>query len=260
MNRRAMIKGLLGGALAACPICTTLVRSAAAESGRVGSPRWTYEGEVGPAHWGRLSPAFKTCEIGTQQAPIDLTQAIAAEVGGLVIDWPDIPLKIFNTGRTIQCNCDEGTLKTGAKTYNLQQFHFHRPSEHLLSGEPFAMEVHFVHKSDAGERAVVGVFITPGAENAALRPIWDAIPTSETSCAAVEEVTIAPGRLLPADRRYFRYMGSMTTPPCSEGLSWTVFRDPIEASTEQLGKFAALFPGNARPVQPLGTRFLLDAR
>ena len=144
------------------------------------------------------------------------------------------------------------------KKYELLQFHFHHPSEHLLAGKPFDLECHFVHRSAAGDLAVVGVFIKPGASNMALQPVFDAMPakaTPETKVAA----TVDTAALLPKSGSYFRYMGSLTTPPCSEGLTWTVFKEPIEASPEQIRQFASLFSNNARPVQGRNRRFLIES-
>jgi carbonic anhydrase len=138
------------------------------------------------------------------------------------------------------------------------QFHFHHPSEHLLSGKPFDLEGHLVHRASTGDLAVLGVFIKPGARNAALQPIWDAMPPSEAPERNAGGA-FDPSALLPKDSSYFRYMGSLTTPPCSEGLTWTVFREPIEASPEQIRQFAALFPNNARPVQGRNRRFVIEA-
>ena len=129
----------------------------------------------------------------------------------------------------------------------------------MLAGKTFDMELHFVHKAASGALAVVGVFIQPGAANSGLAPIWAAMPREETPARVVEGVTIDPSSLLPKTRGYYRYMGSLTTPPCSEGLIWTVFRSPIQASPEQIRQFAALFPHNARPVQSINRRFLLES-
>lgn len=142
--------------------------------------------------------------------------------------------------------------------YDLLQFHFHHPSEHLLSGRSFDLECHFVHKSAAGGLAVLGVFIRPGLTNPVLEPIWAAMPMEGGKDAAVGSPVDLAG-LLPFERDFFRYMGSLTTPPCSEGLTWTVFKTPIEASVAQIQQFAALFPMNARPVQARHRRFLLES-
>ncbi|MGH6718639.1 MAG: carbonic anhydrase, partial [Alphaproteobacteria bacterium] len=163
-----------------------------------------------------------------------------------------------NNGHTIQVNCEGGgfSMIEGSR-YELLQFHFHHPSEHLLAGRSFDLECHFVHKSAAGGLAVLGVFIRPGMANATLAPIWAAMPSEGGQDAALGAV-VDPAGLLPAERGFFRYMGSLTTPPCSEGLTWTVFKTAVEASVTQIQQFAALFPMNARPVMPRHRRFLLE--
>jgi carbonic anhydrase len=242
----------------ACPLCAA--RSANAAEGHGGAPHWTYEGEDGPAHWNTLSPAFEGCALGVERTPIDLNGAVKAQTGSVDIAYQAVPLPILNNGRTIQVNTPPGSsLTIAGTTYQLLQIHFHHPSEHLLAGKGFDMELHFVHKSASGALAVVGVFIQPGQTNAALAPIWSVMRPHEAAPKPIVGVTVAPNLLLPKDRNYFRYMGSLTTPPCSEGLTWTVFRSPIEASPEQIRTFANLFPLNARPLQPLNHRFLLES-
>ncbi len=221
--------------------------------------RWSYDGDTGPAHWGDLQPDFKACQLGLEQTPIDLADAMRGDAGVVALDYRPLPLRIINNGHTIQVNADAGSACTiGGTRYELVQFHFHHPSEHLLSGARFDLECHFVHRSSAGDFAVVGVFIRPGEKNAALQSIWDAMPRQEGPELRANG-SIDPAALLPGSTSYFRYMGSLTTPPCSEGLTWTVFRDPIEASTEQIKQFAGLFPNNARPLQGRNRRFLIEA-
>lgn len=219
---------------------------------------WTYEGATGPDHWGTLSPDFKTCALGLQQTPIDLSNAMAGDAGSLGFDYRPLPLRLVNNGHTIQLNADRGSaLRIGATRYELLQMHFHHPSEHLVDGRACAMEAHLVHRSEAGDLAVVGVFIEEGAHNDALAAIIDAMPPHEGPEIGVEGAFDALA-VLPANRAAFRYSGSLTTPPCSEGLAWTVFREPITASPEQIRAFAALFPNNARPVQPMNERVLIE--
>ncbi len=259
MSRRRLIQTLtITGAL--CPICTSLLGKAAhAETAGHAGPHWTYEGEGGPEHWGDLSPDFKVCELGFEQTPIDIKAGIRSQLTGVQPLFQPTPLKILNNGHTIQVNCAPGskTLIDGQQ-FDLLQFHFHHPSEHLLGGQSFDLELHFVHKSAAGQLAVLGVFIRAGADNPGLAPIWAAMP-KETTPETDTGQTIGLDTLLPVNRGFFRYQGSLTTPPCSEGVLWTVFRDPIEASPVQIAQFAALFPLNARPVQSLHRRFLLES-
>lgn len=267
-SRRAMLRIL--GLGAACPVCLAALRqgAAAAETaaahgaaaGAHAAPHWGYSGEGAPERWGQLSPDFRVCELGLEQTPIDLRGTVKAEIGGLELGYRAMPLRVLNNGHTIQVNCESGSaVRINGKSYDLLQFHFHHPSEHLLAGKGFDLECHFVHRDASGNLAVVGVFVRPGAANAAIEPIWQAMPDKEGPERA-GDVAIEPAALLPRGREYFRYSGSLTTPPCSEGVLWTVFKDPIEASPEQIRRFAQLFPVNARPVQPLHRRFLLESR
>jgi carbonic anhydrase len=257
LSRRTLLT--YGLAAAACPVCAGVVGTSLARAEGSHGAHWSYDGEGAPDHWGSLSTDFKACDLGLEQTPIDIRGATRAELAGVVPSFGPMPLKILNNGHTIQANCEPGsrTIING-EPFDLLQFHFHHPSEHLLSGKAFDLELHFVHKSAAGRLAVLGVFIQPGAENAALAPIWAAMP-KEAGDEKAAGVTIAPGDLLPADRGFFRYHGSLTTPPCSEGVLWTVFKSPIEASPAQIRQFAELFPVNARPPQPLNQRFLLES-
>ncbi len=253
LSRRKMLARVLAGV--ACPICAAAVGQAFADGGA----HWGYEGESGPEHWGGLSADFKVCELGVEQTPIDIKGATRAELAGVSPSFQPMPLKILNNGHTIQANCAPGSRTViNGQPFDLLQFHFHHPSEHLLSGKAFDLELHFVHRSEKGQLAVLGIFIAPGAENAALAPIWAAMP-KEAGEEQAMGTTITPADLLPADRGFFRYQGSLTTPPCSEGVLWTVFKNPIEASPAQIRQFAELFPANARPAMPLHQRFLLES-
>lgn len=205
-----------------------------------------------------MDSSYAVCSAGAQQSPIDLIGAVPAELKTAAINWKPITLKsIVNNGHTIQVNTsDGGYLELEGARYDLVQFHFHHLSEHTVAGVRFPMEAHFVHKSVAGGGlAVVGVFLVEGAESAALAPIWAAMPQKEGTASA-DGVVDAKG-LLPNSPAAFRYAGSLTTPPCSETVAWTVFQEPVNASKDQIAAFAAVFPNNFRPVQPLNRRFIL---
>ena len=258
IDRRALLRGAL-----ACACCLKAAGAGAEPPSHGGGAKaaahWNYEGEAGPGNWGNLQPDFKVCSLGLEQTPIDLNGGIKGDVGSVSYDYRPLPLRVVNNGHTIQVNADPGrACVIGDTRYELLQFHFHHPSEHLLAGNGFDLECHFVHKSSAGALAVVGVFIKPGAVSAPLKALFDKMPKAEGPEVAIGE-SIDPAALLPKAGGYFRYMGSLTTPPCSEGLTWTVYREPIEASVEQIRQFAALFPNNARPVQKRNRRFLIDA-
>jgi carbonic anhydrase len=257
LDRRQALRTLAGAAAAVCPICQALAEEKKADAHA--GPHWSYEGEGGPENWGELSADFRVCSLGMEQTPIDLKRTIRAETGAVEPAFRQMPLTILNNGHTIQVNCAPGSRSMiSGQAFDLLQFHFHHPSEHLLSGQALDLELHFVHKSEAGQLAVLGIFIRPGAENAALAPIWAAMPKEAGEPQQIG-TNIDPAALLPANRQYFRYKGSLTTPPCSEGVLWTVFKDPIEASSEQIRQFAELFPVNARPIQSLNSRFLLES-
>jgi carbonic anhydrase len=243
LSRRRFSLGLL-----ACPLCAGIAQAADA-------PHWDYEGHGGAQKWGELDEAYKTCGVGAEQSPIDLTGSLKATLDPLRFDWKPQAFKIVNNGHTIQANAAPGsTLVIGKDTYNLIQFHFHAPSEHAVNGKRFAMEVHFVHA--AGERrAAVGVFMTPGRKNAAFAAIMQAAPRTEGEKTLDQPVDLR--QFLPASKALFRYKGSLTTPPCSEVVDWNVFEQPIEVAEADIKTFQAIFPMNARPLQPLNRRFLL---
>jgi carbonic anhydrase len=229
-------------------------------------PHWKYEGEEGPAHWGDLSADFATCKTGTSQTPIDLLSKKAEQAkkpAPLVFGYSKIPLKLKNNGHTVQVDAPDGdTLTAAGDTWSLVQFHFHTPSEHTLDGKSFDGEVHFVHKNAKGQLAVVGVMLKKGKENAALAPIWDVLPTEVTKDAkTIEGKSVDVSSLLSTKAGYYGYSGSLTTPPCSEGVSWFVLATPVEVSEGQLKKFHEATHGDTnRPVQPLGGRTVTFAK
>ena len=216
---------------------------------------WGYSGDTGPVRWGDLSPVFATCRDGVSQSPIDLTGNTAPKLHDLAFQYVSSPLEIVNNGHTILVNYAPGSvLISDGKQYALQQFHFHRLSEHTVDGQPADMELHLVHRDAAGNLAVVGVFLTAGRHNEALQQVWANMPAEKSEKRLVEGVSVNASDLLPADQSYYSYTGSLTTPPCSEGVRWFVLNRPVEVSPEQLARFAALFPDIARPAQPLNDR------
>jgi len=246
MTRRRLVQGVM-----ACPICLAARRVVAAEG-----VHWGYSGAQGPDQWGRLDPAYQACGVGREQSPIDLDDAVAADPPAVMPHLKPVPLRVIHNGHTIQVDCTGGGHTTiGAKAYALMQFHFHHPSEHRVTGRDFAMEAHLVHRAADGEIAVLGVLIEAGPANPALAAIWKVMPRTAGPQVAGAG-TVDPAALVPGGKLW-RYAGSLTTPPCTEIVQWAVFQTPVTASTDQIATFAALFPDNARPVQPLGRRFLL---
>jgi carbonic anhydrase len=223
-------------------------------------PHWTYEGAEGPEFWGDLDPRYALCSAGRAQSPIDLTGVEADDLVGIGFHYNPSALNIFNNGHTIQVKYDEGSSVTyNENEYQLAQFHFHHPSEHTVNGEVFDMELHFVHLDAAGNvGAVVGVMLKQGeADNPAFASMFDNLP-AEKGDPQPTNLMINAADLLPESALYSTYTGSLTTPPCTQNVRWLVLTTPVELSEAQFEAFATLFEFNARPVQPLNTRDLLE--
>lgn len=224
-------------------------------------PHFTYEGEEGPEHWAELSEEWATCGTGTEQSPVDLTAAAEAsdeDLPDIVFDYRPSGLARFDNGHTVQAAYDPGSgIELGGTRYELVQLHFHAHSEHTIDGQASPLELHLVHRDADDELAVVGVLIEEGAENPAYASMMDNLPTEVTEePVPVEGVTVDAAAMLPEDRSFFHYAGSLTTPPCSEGVSWQVMTTPIELSAEQIAAFTALHDDDFRPLQELGEREL----
>jgi carbonic anhydrase len=245
MRRREALKLFAG--LALCPLCGP--NGFAAD--------WSYEGATGPDKWSGLAPANKACSIGGQQSPINIGETIKAQLPPLKIAWGKTAESILNTGNTIQINMPEGsTMSAGGGGFRLQQFHFHRPSEHTINGANFPMEAHFVHSNADGNLAVIGVLITAGRTNKAFNNIVLTMPNRAGSQIKAESA-VDPNAFLPPKRNYYRYAGSLTEPPCSETVDWFVLSDPVQVAEADINSFARLYPKNARPVQSDNRRFVL---
>lgn len=225
---------------------------------------WGYEGPGAPEHWGSLSPEFATCDAGKHQSPIDLVNAVPIDEVGIERRLGEAVLTagqrarvmdLVDNGHTVQITNDVLlTLRLSETIYELAQFHFHSPSEHTIAGEHAQLEVHFVHKSAAGELAVVGILVDEGEHD----PIWDpviaAFPDEAGGKRHVENLDLDVKDLRPLPQHYYRYEGSLTTPPCSEGVQWIVMAEKRQMSAEQMATIVALLHNNNRPVQPPGDR------
>lgn len=242
----------------------TTATPAASAATKARQAHWTYEGEHGPAKWGSLDPAYAACDKGKEQSPIDISKAGAGTANpwtinyrttSLEIDHHEHVVDIVDNGHTIQVTVDQGsTLTTSRNTYQLKQFHFHTPSEHTVEGKSFPMEVHFVHQSADGNFAVVGALFAEGAANENLANLILNFPKAKGDTVRLPETKLDLRLQLPTDTAAYTYMGSFTTPPCTENVEWLVFRDPVLASREQLNAFAARLSPNNRPIQTLKGR------
>ena len=229
------------------------------EDGHAGSAVWTYSGSTGPEYWGSLSPDYAVCTNGRMQSPIDIVDAFPAKGPDLIFNYKPSPLRIVNNGHTVQVNYGPGSVLTVAgKPFGLLQFHFHAPSEHAIAGSPAPMEVHFVHGDADGSLAVVGVMMQAGRRNQPLAPVFANMPDEAGPEVEIADTAIDASAMLPSGSgAYFHYKGSLTTPPCSQGVHWFVMANAIEVSTEQIGRFEGISAPNSRPLQGLNDRLLI---
>ncbi len=241
----------------AAPLLTAIVLAGAAHANE--AVHWSYAGPTGPGNWADLSPYFATCTTGQAQSPVDLGEASSPQQArnNPIFRWQPFRPAVVNNGHTIEVRAHGlgGAVVLDGLRYELLQFHFHHPSEHTVDGWHMPMEMHFVHRSDTGALLVVGAFLTVGPANPVIAGLWDALPHAGAQLRL--DTAINPGGLLPKERDYVRYAGSLTTPPCTEGVTWLVFADPVTVSSDQLREFLALFPRNNRPVRDLNGRTLI---
>ncbi|MDR3367619.1 carbonic anhydrase family protein [Rhodoferax sp.] len=224
---------------------------------------WSYAGKGGPQAWGQLKPEFNTCAIGKRQSPINIEDSYTLQgpAEPLHFNYQPSTGTVVNNGHTIQVNVEgNNTLTVRGSVYNLVQFHFHTPSEMQVNYRSYAMVAHLVHKNAQGELAVVAVLLDPGQANALIDKVWTYMPLD-----VGDEVRMPPGlldlnELLPKDQRYYQFLGSLTTPPCTEGVLWMVIKQPTQISAAQLHLFQQLYPSNARPVQPVNGRPIRNAQ
>lgn len=218
------------------------------------SSHWNYQqGHTGPDHWGELSSEYTTCKLGHHQSPIDITQSIKASLPPLNFHYQAFPLEIENNGHSIKINASAGTLKIGESSYHLKQLHFHTPAEEAIDGKRSAMVAHLVHQDDQKHLAVVALFMNEGAANPFIETAWNVLPKTPGK-PQKHSAQMDVNQLLPESKEYYTYEGSLTTPPCTEGVQWIVLKQPITLSAKQLEEIKKIYPNNARPLQPLNGR------
>ncbi len=224
------------------------------------SVHWSYEGEGGPDNWAKLRPDFATCASGKRQSPIDIRDGIRVNLEAIKFDYKTTLFRIVDNGHTIQVDVGPGsTLEVMGREYELKQIHFHRPSEERINGRSYDMVMHLVHKDEDGHMAVLAVLLERGGENPLIQTLWNNLPL-EVGQDVEPSVAINLAALLPENRNYFAYMGSLTTPPCTEEVLWLVLKQPLQISPEQIAIFARLYRHNARPVQPTNNRLIKESR
>jgi carbonic anhydrase len=221
---------------------------------------WSYEGEGAPGNWAKLKPEYGMCATGKRQSPIDIREGIRVDLEPIQFDYRPTMFRIVDNGHTIQVSVGEGsTMTVMGRTYQLLQFHFHRPSEERVNGKAFEMVIHLVHRDPEGKLAVIAVLLDKGLENPLIQTLWNNLPL-EVDQDVTPSVPIDLNALLPENRAYYTYMGSLTTPPCSEDVLWMVFKQPMPVSAEQVGIFSRLYRNNARPIQPSNNRLVKENR
>jgi carbonic anhydrase len=229
---------------------------------KAGVPHWSYKSaHGGPASWGELDAKFESCAIGKNQSPIDIRNAVKADLPALQTAYKATEPTIWNNGHTIQVNLPAGnTLTVGDSKYELLQFHFHTPSEEAIGGKRAPMVAHFVHRDAAGKLGVIGVLIGQGSKpNPAFAPIFAHLPR-EGERITVDGLTLDLNAMLPKNLGYYAFAGSLTTPPCSEGVSWMVLKNQITLGPQQIQAFRKMFPLNARPLQALNDREIRESK
>lgn len=245
---------------AAVAIATT-----AATAGAVGAPvfanstTWSYDGDTGPANWGKINSNWAKCGTGSRQSPIDLRDGMKVDLEHIAFDYRSSGFNVIDNGHTIQVGVGLGNYITVQnRTYELQQFHFHRPSEEKINGRGTEMVVHLVHKDGEGNVAIIAVLLERGAANSMIQTVWNNLPL-EKNQTVTPVVALDVNDILPKKREYFTFMGSMNEPPCTEGVLWLVMKQPMPASPAQMALFSRLYPLNARPIQPGGGRVIKES-
>ena len=222
--------------------------------------QWGYEGPGAPENWARLDPRNSLCASGERQSPIDISDGIKVDVEPIRFDYRPSRFRIADTGRTVEVFVGDMSFSLTGKTYTLQKIAFHRPSEERIDGRRFDMSAQLIHKADDGQLAIIAVLIERGNENPFIQTLWNNLPLEKGLEVAPPAATIDLDALLPTSRNYYAYMGSLTTPPCTEGVLWLVMKQPVQVSQQQVDIFSRLYRNNARPVQSTNGRLIKEGR
>jgi carbonic anhydrase len=237
-----------------------IAAAAAAEAAKPkNGTHWTYDGEFGPENWSKINTAWASCNTGSRQSPINLRDGIKVDLEQISFDYHPSAFNEIDNGHTIQVNVAGGNFLTvGGTTYELQQFHFHRPSEERINGKGTEMVVHMVHKSYDNKVAVLAVLLERGEANSMIQTVWNNLPLEKMTTVS-PSIVLNVNEILPERRDYFTYMGSLSEPPCTENVLWLVMKQPMTASPQQMALFSRLYPLNARPVQQSNGRMIKES-
>jgi carbonic anhydrase len=249
-------------AWALCAGFATFAGAAGPVGPAAGGPEWSYAGANGPPKWGKLGKENATCGTGQLQSPIDINDADVrkGDIPPLLFNYKTVPVRIIDNGHTIQVNYPPGSFLTvDGKRFELVQLDFHKPSEEKVNGKGHEMVAHLVHKGDNGKLAVVAVFLDPGNDNEVIKTLWKNLPATKGKEVVVESAQINALQLLPKNKDYYRLEGSLTTPPCTENVTWLVLKTPTQVSGDEIARFGRIYPNNARPVQPRNDRDMVGS-
>jgi len=247
--------------LSSAVLAFTLLSTALAYAQVHKSGHWSYDGDEGPSHSGDLSPDFAPCKNGHHQSPIDIRNPQKADLPPSSFDYKPSPLHIIDNGHTIMINYAPGSsIRVGDKQYALKQFHFHRPSEEKINGKTYEMVVHLVHADQDGNLAVVAILLENGKDNPLISELWNDLPKKKEKEERLDTIMINAANLLPADPTYYTFSGSLTTPPCTENVTWFVLKRPVSVSASEIEQFSRLYRNDSRPTQPLYDRHVLESQ
>ena len=223
-------------------------------------PTWSYAGNTGPTKWAKLNKEYQLCNAGTMQSPIDIAdkEVRKGDLPALLFNYKPSPLRIVDDGHMIRVNyAPDSWVTVNGKRYELVSIEFHKPGEGKVNGKGHEMEANLIHKAQDGKVLVIAVPLDPGAENPVVKSIVANLPASKGSEQAVNAVSINALGLLPKDKDYYMYTGSLTSPPCTENVIWYVLKKPATLSADQMARFGRVYPMNARPTQPRNDRDII---
>ena len=220
---------------------------------------WAYSGENGPQNWARLKPEFAKCGEGARQSPINIRGGIKVDLEPIAFDYRPSTFSVIDNGHTVQVNVESGNvMSVMGRRFELLQFHFHRPAEERVDGKVYEMVAHLVHKDQDGRLGVIAVLMDRGKANPQIQTVWNSLPLERgEEIGGIARIDLAA--LLPANRTYYTYMGSLTTPPCTEDVLWMVLKEPSEVSADQIAIFSRLYSNNARPLQSMSGRLIKES-
>ena len=231
----------------------------AADHGVGQAAHWSYSGENGPQNWARLKPEFAKCGEGARQSPINIRGGIKVDLEPIAFDYRPSTFTVIDNGHTVQVNVESGNvMSVMGRRFELLQFHFHRPAEERVDGKVYEMVAHLVHKDQDGRLGVIAVLMDRGKANPQIQTVWNSLPLERgEEIGGIARIDLAA--LLPANRTYYTYMGSLTTPPCTEDVLWMVLKEPSEVSADQIAIFSRLYSNNARPLQSMSGRLIKES-